>query len=767
MRKLGLAGLLGLGALALVACEEVQQRATSEDVKVIPEPANVRVLGGWLNMSAGAAILNMSGDPEVENVATRLRDMVQKLYGVELAAAGPKAHISFSKDARLPDEGYRLDIRPDRVIVEASSTAGHFYGAMTLAQMMDSGEKGRLANLPVGTIEDAPRLKWRGTMLDVSRHFRTTEFIKKFLDVMALHKLNVFHWHLTDDQAWRLEIRKYPKLTEVGGCRVPAGNGPRSDVDPATSEPRQYCGYYTQEEVREIVAYAAERHITVMPEIDLPGHATAAVAAYPQFGTVTPFEGDMADWGIFQNTFNLEDETLSFLEDVMVEVLDLFPSDFIHIGGDEVATKQWEESARITERMAELGIEDAHQIQAYFTRHFAEFLDARGRRLIGWDEILEGGSIGNSAIMSWRGTKGGVEAAKAGRQVVMAPSSIYYTDYRQSASRHEPPGREHIQTLEDVYGFEPVSDELTADEKMAVLGAQMTIFSEHMRTEARVEHMAFPRVVALSESVWSKPEQKDFADFIGRLMPHMARLNALGIRAADSAFAPFIDVSNGDDGARTVVLRNQAGQGDIRYTLDGSVPTAASRKYGAPFEANADQTVKAATFLKGKALSRVRWQALDAVSLSERTGDELTLCSKALAIKLDDDFPIAGDRAALMVDIIKPCWIYEAPNMTGVTGLEVVVGNLPYNFQIGDLINQVDLLAPQTEAGELVVFKDSCETGEELTRLPLAPAKGSFGVTTLKAKLSGAEDAQALCFHVAASHYEPMWAIDRVRLTAE
>ncbi|WP_286829646.1 MULTISPECIES: beta-N-acetylhexosaminidase [Kordiimonas] len=750
--------------LALTGCGQDSALETTDKApapQVIPVPAK---------LSYGNEGIIM---PEVARVSTpdsglfdQFSALVQSYTDVSLKRVGGQADIRFVKAPLVEgEEAYRIDIDKAGVTVSASGDAGLFYGAMTLAQMLDGATDGTLAPLAIGTIEDAPRLQWRGAMLDVARHFRSKEFIKKFLDVMAAHKLNVFHWHMTDDQAWRLEIKKYPKLTEVGGCRVPAGDGPDADIDEATGEARLYCGFYTQDDVREIVAYAAARHITVMPEIDLPGHATAAIKAYPELGTAK-LEGDMSDWGIFQNTFNLEEGTITFLEDVMDETLELFPSEFIHIGGDEVATKQWSESARIKERMAELGIDDVHHIQAYFTRHFANYLDARGRRLIGWDEILEGGSIGNSAIMSWRGTKGGIEAAKAGRQVVMAPSSIYYTDYRQSDSRHEPPGREHIQTLEDVYEFEPVSDELTAEEQKAILGAEMTIFSEHMRTPERVEHMVFPRLLAVAESVWSDPAKKNFDEFAGRLAPHMDRLKALGIRPADSAFAPKIDVVKGEGSERTVTLSSQTGVGMFRYTLDGSAPTADAALYEGPINASAGQAVKAAAFWNGEALSGVRTRALDAVSLSERTSDELALCSKWLSIKLDDDFPRDGDRAAMLVDIIQPCWMYDVPDMAGVTGIEVAVGNLPYNFQIGDQINDVILKEPETDVGEIVVFKNSCDTGEEIARLPLAPATNSFGITTLTAPLD-APDAKALCFHVAASHYEPIWAIDRVRLTRD
>ncbi|NVJ98011.1 MAG: family 20 glycosylhydrolase [Alphaproteobacteria bacterium] len=762
MVKSKLIGLVaGACALMVSACEDAKVTPIAgPPVRVIPNPALVISVGGTFAVQHGTAVSVPEGE---EALREQFIEWADRFSDLKLGE-GDGADIRFINDTSIEGtEAYRIDVTAEGVIVSASTPAGRFYGAMTLLQMLDGAEKGLL---PIGIIKDKPRLQWRGAMLDVARHFRTKEFIKEFLDVMALHKMNVFHWHMTDDQAWRLEIKKYPKLTEVGGCRVPAGDGPQADVDESTGEARLYCGYYTQDDVREIVAYAAERHITVLPEVDLPGHATAAIKAYPELGTAA-LDGDMADWGIFQNTFNLEEGTIKFLEDVMDETLELFPTEFVHIGGDEVATKQWENSPRIKERMAKLGIHDSHGIQAYFTRHFANYLDERGRRLIGWDEILEGGSIGNSAIMSWRGTKGGVAAAKEGRQVVMAPSSIYYSDYRQSDSRYEPPGREHIQTLEDVYAFEPVSEELTAEEQKAILGAQMTVFSEHMRTEERVEHMAFPRLIAVAESVWARPSNKDFNWFVSRLMPHLSRVKALGVKPADSAFAPKIVVTRVAGEERVIEISNQVGQGDIRYTLDGSVPSASSELAGGPIVATADQTVKAVTFHKEAPISGMRTQALDRISLSERTGDEMELCSKWLSIKLDDDFPRDGDRAALMVDIVKPCWLYDAPDLDGVTGIEVVVGNLPYNFQIGDQINDVQLKAPQTEAGEIVVYKNSCDAGEEITRLPLAPALESYGLTTLKAALPSVSDAEKLCFHVAASHYEPLWAIDRVRLISK
>ncbi len=731
---------------------------------IIPKPAALEVQEGAYLLEEGTTINVPAGQADLLPVAKYLSDKLRITTGLNLVVVeGGEANdgIRFtSAKMDMPREGYSLHVGTRGADIIAATPEGFFYGALSLWQLAQDAGEGEVA-VPFVSVSDEPRMEWRGAMLDVSRHFRSVEFVKDFIDWMAVHKMNVFHWHLTDDQGWRIEIKKYPRLTEVGAWRVPAGAAPKADIDPATGTPRLYGGYYTQDQVREVVAYAAERFITVMPEIDLPGHASAAVAAYPQFGT-EPVDAVSSDWGIYYSTFNLEDETIAFLEDVMDETLALFPSKFVHIGGDEVSTKQWENSARIKERMEELGIEDVHEIQSYFTRHFANYLAERGRRLIGWDEILEGGSIADSAIMSWRGTKGGVEAAKAGRQVVMAPSPIYYTDYRQSYMTDEPPGREHVQTLQDIYEFDPLEG-LSEEETKAVLGAQVTVFTEHMRTEARVEHMAFPRLLALAETVWSPEHNHDYRDFASRLMPHMARLKALGLEPADSAYAVQFDAKPDTGGQVMLTMKTQSGLGDIRYTLGGGEPSASSPLYEGVMTLPLGETVTAAAFYGDEQLSKPRMGVLSERAFLRREDDELTLCSTALAIKLDDDYPKEGSRANFLVDIVEPCWIYENPAMEGVTGLEVSVGNLPYNFQIGDLINSVTLAKPETATGEIVVYKDSCD-GEELARLPLAPATASFGVTTLEAPIKAAPDAKALCFRVAANHYEPLWAIDWVQL---
>jgi hexosaminidase len=383
------------------------------------------------------------------------------------------------------------------------------------------------------SIEDAPRFPWRGAHLDAGRHFMPTGFVKKFIDLLALHKMNTFHWHLTDDQGWRIEIKKYPKLTTVGAWRTESVIGrQQAQRDPAQwkfdGEP--HGGYYTQDDVREVVAYAKARHITIVPEIEMPGHAVAAIAAYPELGVTGESIPVATHWGIYDDILNADPATIGFMQDVLTEVMDLFPGPYIHIGGDEAAKAKWKASSRIQARIKELGAGDENGLQSWFIRQMDDFLTARGRRLIGWDEILEGGLAANATVMSWRGTKGGIAAAQAGHDVVMAPNSHTYFDYYQSRdTAAEPIAIGGFLPLETVYSYEPVPAEIDAEHAKHVLGAQGQLWTEYMRDPRRVEYMAFPRMSALSEVVWTPAAGKDYADFRARLETHLKRLKALDV----------------------------------------------------------------------------------------------------------------------------------------------------------------------------------------------------------------------------------------------
>jgi hexosaminidase len=443
--------------------------------------------------------------------------------------------------ARLGAEGYALDVRPDGVTARAPAEAGLFYAVQTVRQLLPpdvfrgapvGGGPSAAWTMPAVRIEDAPRFRWRGGMLDVARHFMPKEFVKKYVDLLALHKMNTFHWHLTEDQGWRIEIKKYPRLTEVGSRRAGTLVGrQRGDSSAAWAyDSVPHGGFYTQDDVREVVAYARARHVTVVPEIEMPGHAVAAIAAYPELGVTGRPTQVSGRWGVFSNILNAEPGTVTFLQDVLAEVLALFPGAYVHVGGDEADKTLWRADPRIQARIRALGLKDEHELQSWFIRQMDEFLTRRGRRLVGWDEILEGGLAPNATVMSWRGTKGGIEAARAGHDVVMSPTSHVYLDYYQSSDRAaEPLAGGGFLPLDTVYAFEPVPAELTPAEARRVLGAQGNLWTEYVPTPKRAEYMLFPRLSALAEVAWTPKAGRDFADFRRRLDAHLRRLDALDV----------------------------------------------------------------------------------------------------------------------------------------------------------------------------------------------------------------------------------------------
>ena len=437
-------------------------------------------------------------------------------------------------DAPEGPEAYVLDVTPERIAISARDVRGLTYGAQTLRQLALASP----AAIPAVRIEDAPRFVWRGLHLDVSRHFFPIEFIKKYVDALAAFKLNTFHWHLTDDQGWRLAIERYPKLTEVGAWRTETIVG-HARRGPKGYDGTPHGGFYTQDQARELVAYARDRGVSVLPEIEMPGHSLAALASYPEHANVPgPFEV-RTTWGISDEVFAPRETTFEFLENVLREVMDVFPSEFIHIGGDEAPKKRWKESAEAQALMKREGLADEEQLQSWFVRRIERFLNANGRRLVGWDEILEGGLAPNATVMSWRGTAGGIAAAKEGHDVVMAPQADLYFDHYQADPEHEPLAIGGLTPIEDTYGYEPIPAELSADEATHVLGPEACVWTEYMPTAKQVEYMAYPRVLALAEIAWSPREARDLRSFHARLPAALRVLDALGIgyRAPDQRSA--------------------------------------------------------------------------------------------------------------------------------------------------------------------------------------------------------------------------------------
>ncbi len=510
-------------------------------IAVIPQPVKVTGRPGHFTVTPRTVIQTDAASAAIgRQFARYLEPATGFTLRVHRGGAPPPGSIAFQRDRtlnRLGPEGYILDIRPSRIVARAPELAGLFYAAQTMRQLLPpeifrDAPIGTVAwTLPAGTIEDYPRFSWRGAHLDVGRHFLPKEFVKKYIDLLALHKLNTFHWHLTEDQGWRLEIKQYPKLTEVGAWRKETLVGRNRTPGQAQYDGQRHGGFYTQDDAREIVAYAKARFVTVVPEIEMPGHAVAAIAAYPELGVSGEPMEVATRWGVFSDILNAEPSTVRFMQNVLTEVMAIFPGPYIHIGGDEADKAKWKANPRIQARIKELGVADEHELQSWFIRQMDTFLTGHTRRLVGWDEILEGGLAEHALVMSWRGTTGGIDAARAGHDVVMAPTSHTYFDYAQSKDANEPVGQSAVLTLETVYGFDPVPAELEPQFVKHVLGAQAQLWTEYMADPKQVEYMAFPRLTALAEVVWTPKDRKDYPNYLARLATHMQRLRALDVNA--------------------------------------------------------------------------------------------------------------------------------------------------------------------------------------------------------------------------------------------
>jgi hexosaminidase len=540
MRALFLA--VGFAVPAAAQTSTSSAPTDSASIAIIPRPESLTVGRGRFVINANTVIYT---DAASADVARRFAASLLPATGLSIpvrVGAAPSTGIVLERNPRLTrlgDEGYELSVTGRRISIRAKERAGVFYGLQTVRQLLPP-EVFREAKvdsvawaIPAVRIVDRPRFAWRGAHLDVGRHFMPKEFVKKYIDLIALQKMNTFHWHLTEDQGWRIEIKKYPRLTQVGAWRTQTVVGHQTSRTDSTTwqfDGQRHGGFYTQDDVREVVAYARDRFVNVVPEIEMPGHALAAIAAYPELG-VTGQPADVGTrWGVYANILNAEPSTVSFMQDVLTEVMALFPSRFIHVGGDEADKALWKTSPRIQERIKELGLKDEHELQSWFIQQMDAFLTAHNRRLVGWDEILEGGLAPGATVMSWRGTKGGIDAARAGHDVIMAPTGNTYLDYYQSQNTAgEPLAIGGFLPIETVYAFEPVPAELEPQYRAHILGGQGQIWTEYMAGPKQVEYMAFPRLTALAEVLWTQAERKDYRDFLGRLPAHLERLSALDV----------------------------------------------------------------------------------------------------------------------------------------------------------------------------------------------------------------------------------------------
>ena len=605
MNKKLLTGALAAMAFLLPSTAAGQ----TADFNIIPRPQQVNVSNDApFTLNAKTVISLGTNNQDMKRNANMLASYIEQTTGIRPAVGKSKngTAIVLTIDKTIANaEGYKLDADAKQIRIAGASAAGVFYGIQTLRKSLPLvNGKASKVSIPAVHITDAPRFAYRGTHLDVSRHFVTADSVRQFIDMLALHNINRFHWHLTDDQGWRIEIKKYPLLTQIGSKRAQTVIGHNS----GKYDGKPYSGFYTQKQIRDIVKYAADRYITIVPEIDLPGHMQAALAAYPDMGcTGGPYEV-WQKWGVSDNVLCAgNDKTLTFIDNVLKEITQLFPSKYIHVGGDECPKTQWQKCPKCQARIKALNLEakDGHsaeeRLQSYIITHASNYLKSLGRNTIGWDEILEGGLAEGATVMSWRGESGGIAAAKQHHDVVMTPNSFLYFDYYQSLDKaNEPLAIGGYLPLETVYSYEPMPKELTADEARHIIGVQANIWTEYMPTFKQMQYMALPRLAALSEVQWSQPALKDYNSFTNRLTEFTHLYDRLGYNYAKHLYNVAIHVDSDNKWREILIHMTTAGNAEIRYTLDGTEPTANSTLYTGAIVLQKSAKIRAAAFRNGK-----------------------------------------------------------------------------------------------------------------------------------------------------------------------
>lgn len=589
---------------------------TQTRLNVIPYPQKVELQDGGFNINDQTVVKSVETPFEYQFFIKALKQRYNLDLSKNKKSNGDNV-IFFTIDKKINDAvDYEINVDKELISVKAKNNEGLFHGIQTLLQLIQNSKNGYI---PAVKISDAPKFAWRGMHIDVCRHFFTVDEVKQYIDYLAMYKLNTFHWHLTDDQGWRIEIKKYPKLTEIGSKRKESMIGAYVDN---TFDGKPYGPYfYTQEQIKDVVKYATERHITIVPEIEMPGHALAALSAYPELAcTKGPFE-PATKWGVFDDVFCPKDETFQFLENVLDEVMKLFPSKYIHIGGDECPKTRWKECAHCQELIKKNNLKDEHGLQSYFIHRIEKYVNSKGRKIIGWDEILEGGLAPNAAVMSWTGIKGGVEAAKSGHFAVMTPGSYCYFDHYQGDPATEPNAFGGFTPLDKVYSYNPIPEELKGDETKYILGVQANLWTEYILDFKQVQYMIFPRLLALSEVGWGTSDPKNYKEFEGRVINEFKTLDKMGVNYAKSIYNVLGKVIPFKDGVAYELSTSQNPNG-IRYTLDGTDPTVNSLSYQNPVPISKSLTIKSAYFENGELKSAISSQTF---TISKTTGKKIIL----------------------------------------------------------------------------------------------------------------------------------------------
>jgi hexosaminidase len=602
---------------------------TAVEISLIPQPVSIEKRNGQFQLSASTGIVAADNNGEVQKVIGMFTDLARKSTGYPLAVQTSQkdlsSSISFSlnktQDAVLGKEGYTLDVSPAAVSIQANTAAGLFYGIQSLLQLLPKEIESKTAvqniswAIPAVKVTDFPRFGWRGLMFDVSRHFFTKDDVKDFIDEMVKYKLNLLHMHLTDDEGWRIEIKSLPKLTEVGAWRVEKVGTFGTFPPPGPNEPRTYGGFYTKEDIKELVQYAADRFVNILPEVDVPGHSLAAIVSYPELSCTPGVEkyrvrsGEkIMDWhskgftALIDNTLCPANEKVyAFLDKVFTEVAELFPFEYIHMGGDECAKNFWVKNPQILALMKREKLKDMHEVQSYFVKRVEKIIQSKGKKMIGWDEILEGGLAPNAAVMSWRGLKGGIEAAKLGHEVVMSPTTFAYVDYMQSDPSLEPPVYASLR-LNTAYSFEPIPDGV--DEKF-IKGGQANMWTEQIYNTRHLQYMLWPRGLALAETVWSPKEKKNWDDFVRRVEDNFGRMDVRETKYAKAMFDPIVNVKKDGKDGLSIELSTEVKGLDIHYSVDNSHPDNYYPKYSAPVAFPKEAAMlRVITYRDGKPIGR-------------------------------------------------------------------------------------------------------------------------------------------------------------------
>lgn len=743
---------------------------------LLPQPVQARLVGSnVVTIANGAAVAARGADRgQVQSIADDFMRRVADTRGLQLqrAVAGTPPVITFEVDPRadvVGEAGYRIVVGDQGIRVVARTPRGAFYGGVTVWQLLTppGWVHGTAAEVAAGVIDDHPRFAWRALLLDSGRHYQSVAEIKQLIDWMSLDKLNVLLWHLTEDQGWRLDIPKYPELTKTGACRKAVG----LDIELTGSADKPYCGFYTEAEVRDIVRYAAAHFVTVVPGIDLPGHSQAAVAAYPWLGVTGELPQVWTNWGISPWLLKPDEKTLQFVDDVLDEVMRLFPSHYISIGGDEADKQQWNASPEVRAQMRRLGLANMDQLQGWFTNQVAGYLVKHGRTPVNWDDALVAGAKlpPSALVMSWHGNddeRVALAAIRQGHDVVMTPQESLYFDHYQSDLPDERPGPSPMVTLRQAYDTAVIPPGATAAEAKRVVGVQAGLWAELIPTFADTQRVVFPRIAALAELGWSPAGSHDWNGFLQRMPAELARYRALGIGYTDTAFAPAFKVAAGRDDTLHVALASQTGAGTIRYTTDGAAPTSTSTPYVHPlvFSTQAKTMLRAATFAPdGFELAASRTQVLDDTTLLRRDGNALASCTSQSGMRLGGPRPAQGARPVYRVDAGNMCWLWPQAPLAGIKHVVLTVGRVAWRF--GDETKDAVVRPKASVAGEFEVHADSC-AGPLLATLPLPPAGQAAGETRLQADVSTpvGEGVRSLCLFATGDPRDGQWTLARVEV---